>query len=718
MDRRGAACPNSIPAPVEREVEKESLLASDISRRDLISIAGVSGFLGLACLAPADGSPAPDVVRFRHIHLDCHTSPAITGVGADFRAEEFARTLKQAAVNSITVFAKCHHGMSYYPTKVGVQHPNLKQDLLGLMIEACHRQGIRVPVYISTMYDQRIWREHAEWRVYDEDGKPVGLRGPAAPLKPELGRVCINTPYLDYVLAQADEVLRNYEADGLFYDNFYYPAGGCLGPSCMKEREKLGLDSARVEDRSKHARMVMERAIDRFASTVRTRKPKASIFTNGPFEMGARPAFLHAIARNYTHLEIESLPGGSWGYRHFQMASRYLRNFGLQTQGMTGAFHRSWGDFGTVRNQAALDYECFSMLAQATMCSVGDHLHPTGRLNPSTYERIGRTYRSVTEKEPWCERARAVTEIGSVLTPSGSDSSSASDIGVTAMLTQMHQQFDLLDRDSDFSRYRLLILADNHRLDSVLCERLTAYLASGGKLLLSHESGLDPAGKGFALPGMGVDYEGPWRHESQYMEVVEGIRDGISEMVHETYETGSAVKAQPGTRVLARVWASYFDRDYQHFQVEQTPYKKPTEYVAAVQSGRIIYFAVPIFRAYARNGYAVHRQLVKNGLRLLIPDPLVQAGLPTTAQVTMTEQPGRRILHVLHYVPERRSPDLDVVEDVIPLANVKLAARLQRRPRKVYLAPQRDDLLFDFRDSYAHFVVPIVNGHQIVVLED
>lgn len=94
---------------------------------------------------PYDGLP------FRHIHLDSHTSPAITGVGKNFKPTEFAATLRGAAVNSITIFAKCHHGMAYYPTKIGLQHPNLSFDLLGQMIEACHREGIRTPVYVSTM---------------------------------------------------------------------------------------------------------------------------------------------------------------------------------------------------------------------------------------------------------------------------------------------------------------------------------------------------------------------------------------------------------------------------------------------------------------------------------------------------------------------------------------------------------------------------------------
>jgi len=81
----------------------------------------------------------------RQVHLDFHTSPLIPDVGCEFDASEFARTLKQAHVNSVTIFAKCHHGMSYYPTKVGTAHPALKgRDLTGEMFEALHREGFKL----------------------------------------------------------------------------------------------------------------------------------------------------------------------------------------------------------------------------------------------------------------------------------------------------------------------------------------------------------------------------------------------------------------------------------------------------------------------------------------------------------------------------------------------------------------------------------------------
>jgi hypothetical protein len=656
-----------------------------------------------------------DGLPFRHIHLDCHTSPAITGVGKDFNAAEFAGTLQEAAVNSITIFAKCHHGMAYYPTKIGVQHPHLNFDLLGQMIEACHRKDIRTPVYISTLYDQHAWREHGDWRALDPDGMEEGHRGGAGPIKAQLGRLCVNTPYVDYLAAMGEEVLTTYEADGIFYDNFLYDTTGCSCAACIAEREKLGLDSRKQEDRVKHMHLIMERTMQRLVAIAQAKRPKGTYFVNGPLNLRQDPDFLHQSLHDMSHIEIESLPGGLWGYNYFPMAARRLRNLGLETRGMTGAFHRSWGDFGTVRNQVALDYECYAMLAQATMCSIGDHLHPGGRLNSVTYDRVGRTYRSVAAKEPWCQGATAVTEIASLMTYEGADGVD-SDLGIAQMLTQLRQQFDLIDSTADFSKYKVLILPDSHRLDDVLQHKLAAYLSSGGKLILSNESGLDLAGKGFVLP-VGAEYVSAWKHDDQYLEVLDAERNGFPQMIEIAYETGMAVKPASGGTSLARCWQAYFDKDYEHFQVEQTPPSQPTEYSAIVATGNTVYFATPIFRTYARFGYSFYRDLVGSALRRLLTAPLVKAEGPSTMQATVTEQSGRKIVHLLHYVPERRTPTLDIVEDVIPLRDVKLGLRMNERPVKVYLAPERQDLRFKYVDGYVETVVPTLTGHQMIVFD-
>ena len=78
-------------------------------------------------------------LRFRQVHLDFHTSEAIEEVGAEFDPHEFASVLAEAHVDSVTCFARCHHGWLYYDSKLFPErvHPHLmRRNLLGEQIEA------------------------------------------------------------------------------------------------------------------------------------------------------------------------------------------------------------------------------------------------------------------------------------------------------------------------------------------------------------------------------------------------------------------------------------------------------------------------------------------------------------------------------------------------------------------------------------------------------
>ena len=85
----------------------------------------------------------------RQVHLDFHTSGQIEGIGSRFDKEQFKRCLKKGHVNSITLFAKCHHGWAYFPSEENEMHPWLDFDLLGAQMEACREIGVKTPVYIS-----------------------------------------------------------------------------------------------------------------------------------------------------------------------------------------------------------------------------------------------------------------------------------------------------------------------------------------------------------------------------------------------------------------------------------------------------------------------------------------------------------------------------------------------------------------------------------------
>ncbi len=662
---------------------------------------------------------------FRQVHLDFHTSPAIPDIGVDFDPAEFVATLKAAHVNSVTVFAKCHHGYSYYPTKVGTVHPGLKRDLLGEMITALHAAGIRAPVYTTLTWDELAWTTHPEWRHLTPDGR-VGWTG--TPLKAGWKNLCMNTGYGDYVVAQIEEVLDDYDGDGVFVDIVRYMGAPCVCATCLSQMQAEGIDPTDAGQLAAFARATERRFLAKCSNAIRARDPEQSIFYNARLnmdwdpELGNRPE-----VHEFTHFEIESLPGGFWGYDHFPLSVRYFQTFGLELLAMTGRFHTMWGDFGGLRNRAALTYECFTALAHGAVSSIGDQLHPRGRLDPTVYARIGEVYAEVEQCEPWVAGSRPLPDIGVIVASHGGISHEGefneADRGALHVLEQCHHQFEFLDKSCDLSPYALVILADDVRMDAELASRVRAYVGAGGRLLVTDRSGLDETSGDFWLADlMGVHYAGRAAFAPDYLVLTPELGAGIEPMAYTCEKQGAVVTLENGARVLARAAAPYFNRTWEHFCSHQyTPMDRETEEAVVVESadGAVIYCARPLFSEYAETARRVHKQVLANCIARLLPQPRIGSNnLPTTAQVTVRRQHDDLVVHLLHYVHQRRGKTLDIVEDVIPLHDVEVSVRVSRSPSAVRLVPENQPISWHYEHGYVSCEVSQLHGHQMVQIVD
>jgi len=669
----------------------------------------------------------------RHVHLDFHTSPAIPDVGKDFDPVRFADTLVRAHVQAINLFAKCHHGYSYYPTDVGTMHPHLQRDLLGEQIAACRDRGLRTVAYTTVVWDELAASRHADWLQVDRDGHLVG-RGPLDTGE-EHGRrwrfLCMNSPYVDYLLAHTEEFCRRYTVDGVWFDIVWQDQPGCVCNYCLPDLQRRGLNPLHDEDLARHSRLIARAFMQRASALVRAIHPDATIFYNGRIVMadeeepGNRPEL-----GDVTHFEIESVPSGSWGYNHFPVVVRHLQTLDRPLLGMTTAFHKMWADFGTLKNAAALAYEVERVAAAGAAVCIGDQLHPRGGLLPATYDRIGAAFAALADIDPWLEGAIPQVDIGVLLPPGVAWSHGplpASSEGAMRAFVETNWQFHLIDRLTDLTRYRVLVAPDDVWMDETLARRIDAYLERGGGLLLTGASGVRPDGRGFALDRFGVEDEGPSAYAPEYvrwLDVADGNGGPVAPLDHVLYERGRAVRAMLGAVVLAGVVHPYFNRTWEHFSshFQTPPDTRLTRYAAVVVApgGRVVYCAHPLFRAYRLHGYLAYRQIITACLRRLLPQPTVRFDGPTTAEVTVLrqEQQRRTVCELLHYVPQRRAAELDIIEDIVPLYGCMLSVRLERRPARAYLAPQGAALDVAWQEPYATVGVPEIVGRQLVVFDD
>ena len=670
-----------------------------------------------------------EFLPFRQIHLDFHTSEAITGIGAKFDADAFADTLVNARVNSISCFARCHHGWLYYDSKAFPErvHPHLtNKNLLKEQIQACHARGIRVPIYITVQWDYYTAQHHPEWLHVEADGRVAGTPPFEAGFYQNL---LVNSPYLDFLKAQTKEVLELLPTDGIFFD-IVKP----LDDSSIWSKQQMiarGLDPSDDEARQAFGIDVINEFRRDMSAFVKAINPDCAVFYNGG-HIGPK---VRASQDAFDHFELESLPSGHWGYLHFPITMRYARTLGMDCVSHTGKFHTAWGDFHSYKNQAALEFECFRMLALGSKCLIGDQLHPDGTLDAATYALIGRVYEQVEAKEAWCSGAKPVCDIA-VLTPEAFYGTAARDMplsieGVTRMLEEAAHQFDIVDQHADYSHYKVLILPDDIPVDAALAEKLTAYTNAGGAIIASFASGLNAEQTAVTLPQLGIslidgdasEQRGQIYQRADYCEYLKPTvltGNGVLDTEYVMYTKGMSVQADASTQVLAEGVASYFDRTYQHFcSHRQTPSSGQKSTPAVTQNGNCVYFAHPIFTQYRQNAPRWCKQLFLNALTRVLPDPLVTHDSFSTlnASLMLQEKHQRHVLHLLHYIPERRGKEFDTIEDVIPVYNVSINVNIPADIKTVTLQPQGKPLEFSREGKSVRFVVDVIEGHQMVVLQ-
>lgn len=659
---------------------------------------------------------------YRQVHLDFHTSEFIPSIGKDFVAEEFVETLKGAHVNSITCFARCHHGWLYYPSekRPDLIHPHLEnKNLLLEQIEICHKHNIKVPIYTTVQWDAYVSKHHPEWLAIDEQGKYINTQN--VPEPHFYYSICLNSDYRDYFkehLQDIIDVVKSENIDGFFLDILFNV--DCHCGKCLEQMELKGFDSNTKKDRILYSMQLVDAFKEEISSYILDRVSHASIFYNSS-HIGPKS---RESLNSYTHLELESLPSGGWGYDHFPATMRYSRVLGKAIIGMTGKFHTYWGDFHSIKNRAALEFECFNMLALGAGCSIGDQLHPNGKLSKGAYELIGSVYSKVKEVEQYCINTIPVTEIA-VLTPEefyipGDNNSRIHPalIGAVRMLQELSYQFDIIDSQIDFNHYKLIILPDVINFSSELQQKLQTYVDKGGKVIGTYESliernekevnfygnlviGDSKYNRSFVLPN---DVIGKKLYEEEYVMYLEGLDI-------------EAVQAD----ILMHTVNPYFNREGETYCSHQhAPSSRIIGPAAVTRLQNIIYFSHPIFRIYRKNASAWCKWMMKDAIDLLLEDKLVEHQGPSTLLTSLNENrdTGRRILHLLHYITEKRSEDIFTIEEIIPLYKIPFKLYVgDRAVSSVKTIPELKELSFEKNNQYIQFEIDKLVGHLMVLIE-
>jgi len=639
------------------------------------------------------------------VHLDFHTSPYIENIGADFNKAEFTKTLKDAKVDLITVFAKCHHGYCYYPTKVGKMHPHLKFNLLKEQIEAVHDAGAIAPIYITMGWSEKDANEHPEWHHVDFwTKKKLAWRFNGGkfdePADTPLSdcswiTLCPVGGYKKYLEDITREVCEQFDiSDGIFYD-ICFMKDACVCDSCVAGMKEKGLNPENYEDARKYYREKRIELMKDLTGIVHEYAPNATVFYNGGADMN-RPEY----APYQTHYELEDLPTAWGGYDLMPLRAKFFEKYGKIFWGMTGKFHHAWGEFGGFKNKDALKYECADMVSIGASMSVGDQLHPLGKLDESTYSVIGYAFDYASKIEKFSENTKAFTDIALWISHNNQ-----ADMGCSKMLQLMHLEFDVVDSGEDISKYQCIVLPDRVKLTDADKARLVEFKNNGGKIIASAES---------IFEELGIKVKGHSGSDNDF------ISCEIDEITTPFLTYSSAYVLEGEGEVLAKVHEPYFNRTYGHFcGHKNTPFKSESaSYPALIKQGNVLCFAHPIFSAYDKSGSYVLERYIKKAFDSIYEKGIKTENLPSCGRVRFrkSEKEDFFALHILYAPPVNRG-NVCLLEDFPVLHDVKITVKVDKKITSVVSQPDGESIEFVQNGNEVSFELSPFSLHKLVILK-
>jgi hypothetical protein len=263
-------------------------------------------------------------------------------------------------------------------------------------------------------------------------------------------------------------------------------------------------------------------------------------------------------------------------------------------------------------------------------------------------------------------------------------------------------------------KYKLVILPDDFIADSAFTAKLEKYVLSGGKVIATAKGGQNASGEYpafFGAASLGAQSTYPDFLIGNKNKISEGLEDDIEYVI---YNRGEII-APTTAEVLISARAPYFKRENNFFCSHRyTPSAKGDTYPAAVRNGNVILFAHPIFEQYRENAPVWCKKLISNAIDILITERMVTHDGPSTLTVSVLDQRDkeRTNLHLISYIPVRKSATIDIIEERTVQRNVTVTFNLPRSVTSARLVPENIPLALNGNSV----TIPEINGYAIVEL--
>lgn len=101
----------------------------------------------------------------------------------------------------------------------------------------------------------------------------------------------------------------------------------------------------------------------------------------------------------------------------------------------------------------------------------------------------------------------------------------------------------------------------------------------------------------------------------------------------------------------------------------------------------------------------------------LLKEPSLKVYGPSSMEATLRKQNNRLVLHLLNYIPQRRTKTIDIVDTKLPVYDVKVSVKTCENVREIRMERAAEKVSFSKDESgYINFTIPKVDGYEVITI--
>ena len=658
-------------------------------------------------------------------HPDFHLPDSVE-VGKNFDIRKYVETLKNAEVDVVYFFAKCHYGNSYYFTTVGHRHPGLKRDLLQEIVSGCHKENIRVIAYFSGGIDTYAAKQHSDWLPVGKDRILTEIPKDAN----KLVHVCLAGPYVDeWLVPQMAEVAQMYEVDGIMTD--VMSSFSCYCKNCQRQYLKdtgkpipLDEDNKEQSEFCKWRYRKKEEFIDKICKGVHKVKANLPVAFNWMYSI-RDPA---PINKEIGYL-VGDIPQVFEQLPLFSLTARYFASTGLPFEVMTGRFLHGLGDW-SIKPVDMMKQGMVTVAANGGRCTLIDRQLPDGNLDKTYYEKLKQVFHFIHERKAAFEGATVVKQIGilnSALTKFGVDKElyvpnqlrDKQVEGAAMVITDLSKHSTITNEgylEKDLDKYETIVLPEQKVLPDSTIKQIKQYVENGGTVIASHRTGFEK-NKWLFSDMFGLKFEEEYSYDFCYIKSMPNGKNeyaNVPVMIH-----GICAKLKTnGCQVLSYLHEPMIKERFGWG--EAPPREEPSSPSITLHhygKGKAVYIAGPVFTSFCDFYNPGILFLVKNVFDILVPEPLLDVQCEPGVEVTLTSQDNRININLINTNGERRNKTWSVTESIRPTGEIQIRFRMIKKPGSVTLIPENKPVPFSYENNVVTCKIPHLHIHTCVQIQ-